>query len=104
MLTANLKTKSRDMGRIRVEFFGIAKQRAGIAETIVETESDDIRLGDVLTELVRRLPALDGQCISGRQLLRGFAANVNGEQFVTDTEARLQDGSSLLIMSSDAGG
>ena len=89
---------------IHVEFFGIVKQRAGIDSTLVETNGDEIRLGDVLAVLAIQLPALVGQCIYDQRLLPGFTANVDGEKFVTDAETLLRDGSSLLIMSTDAGG
>jgi molybdopterin converting factor small subunit len=85
---------------ITVEFFGIARQRAGVAKSSALGGS----LGDVLTDLARQFPALEKSCINGRRLRTGFIANIGAERFVTSPETPLRDGDTVLLMSLDAGG
>lgn len=89
---------------VRVEFYGIPRLRAGAAETLVVIEGDQIALGDVLQELAHHFPGLAGECIEGRQLRHGYAANVDGQRFVNDPDTLLSPDHCLLIMSADAGG
>lgn len=89
---------------IQVEFFGISRQRAGAASTVVELDSDPARLGDVISTLGARFPGLASICLQSGRLRAGFLANVDGERFVRDPETPLHRGESLLILSADAGG
>lgn len=89
---------------IRVEFYGFARARAGTASTIVDLDSDDACLGDVLSDLAARFQGLDAVLLDGGRLRKGFLANVGGERFVTDPETPLCRGDSLFILSADAGG
>ena len=86
--------------RIAVELFGIARARAGVAQTTVEGEC----LGDVLADLAVRFPALADTCIDGRQLCPTFTANLGGERFVREPETPLCEGDTVLLLSLDAGG
>ena len=90
--------------KIRVEFYGIPRQRAGTAEADVTIPADDARLADVLRRLAADFPALAETCIETDRLKAGCAVNVNGERFVTDRAARMVDGETLLFMSADMGG
>lgn len=85
---------------IRVEFFGIPRNRAGVAA--VECAANC--LGDLLLALARRFPSLATDCFAGDRLREGYAANLNGDQFVTDSATPLGDGDCVLILSADAGG
>jgi len=87
---------------VQVEFYGIPRQRAGTAS--IEIESNHRRLGDVLSELGRRLPSWAAACLEGEQLRSGFIVNIDGEQFVTDPDTPLTTDSCVLIMTADAGG
>jgi molybdopterin converting factor small subunit len=89
---------------IRVEFFGIPRRRAGVAETVVRLNSDEIRLGDVLVNLASRFPALAADCFRGERLRKGVAVNLDGRRFLTDPDTRLQNGDCLLVLSADGGG
>jgi len=84
---------------MRVEFLGIPRERAGVAELELEAET----LGQLLAALERRFPALKEVVEAGR-LRSSFAANLNGDQFVTDPLTRLTAGDCVLILSADAGG
>jgi molybdopterin converting factor small subunit len=85
---------------IKVEFFGLPRERAGTAAMAVEGR----QLSDVLRTLEARCPALALDCIESGRLRSGFAANLNGERFVTDPTTPLKSGDTLLILSADAGG
>jgi sulfur-carrier protein len=86
--------------RVAVELFGIARDRAGIAETT----AIGANLGDVLADLATRFPRLAETCIDGRALRSGFIANLGAERFVTAPETPLCDGDTILLLSLDAGG
>ena len=85
---------------VRVELFGIPRERAGVAETTAEGSS----LGEVLADLATRFPRLAEGCFAGSGLRPSYVANVNGERFVTDPATQLAPGDALLILSADAGG
>ena len=86
---------------VHVELFGIPRQRAGLKELDVEANN----LRSLFVELGRAIPQLVGVCLEDDgQLNPGYLANLNGRAFVTDTETRLDDGDSILILSADAGG
>ena len=85
---------------IRVEFYGIPRRRAGVAETTVQA----VTLGEALAELVQSLPGLAPDCIQNAQLTLGITANLNGQLFIRAPETPLAEGDTLLILSSDVGG
>lgn len=86
--------------QVVVELFGIARARAGVAQTTAVGNS----LGDVLADLARRFPLLAETCISGRTLRPGFMANLSGRQFVTAQDTELSEGDTVLLLPLDAGG
>jgi molybdopterin converting factor small subunit len=88
---------------IRVEFFGIARQRAGRADLEVKSGGIPLQLQTVLSEVVQQVPGLSELMQAGR-LDASLAANLDGNQFVSDPETTIQDGQSLIILSADAGG
>jgi len=87
-----------------IEFFGIPRSRAGVADVELRLAANEVALEAVYGELARRFPQLGRDCFEAGRLRTGFAANLNGERFVSDGQTRLRDGDSLLIMSADAGG
>lgn len=86
--------------QVAVELFGIARARAGIAQTTAVGQC----LGDVLADLAGRFPALAETCIDGRRLRPTFTANLGGQRFVTAPETPLNEGDTVLLFSLDAGG
>ena len=84
---------------MHVEFFGIPRERAGLAELEVHADT----LGQLLGTLARHLPSLS-EIIRDDRLHPAFVANLNGDRFVTDPETRLGAGDCVLILSADAGG
>jgi sulfur-carrier protein len=85
---------------VRVEFYGIARRRAGVAAVEVTAAT----LGEVIDQLQRELPALAAACFAEGKLQPGFLANVNGQEFTSRRETPLQEGDAVLILSADAGG
>ena len=84
---------------MRVEFFGIPRERAGVAETWVKADT----LGQMLSALATQFP-LFAEIVHEERLRPSFVANLNGDQFVTDPATRLAEDDCVLILSADAGG
>lgn len=90
--------------QIRVEFFGIARQRAGASHVELSWPQHDVRLADVLEQIGVRLPEFGRQCLVDGRLDPSFRVNFDGQRFVSDPLARVGDGQCLLVLSADAGG
>ena len=84
---------------MHVEFFGVPRERAGIAEIDVEADT----LGRLLATLATRMPGL-AELIAIDRLHPSFAASLNGDRFISDPETPLSDEDCVLILSADAGG
>jgi molybdopterin converting factor small subunit len=84
----------------RVELFGIARARAGVAEAEVEADS----LGGVLRALAGRFPNLEGEVIRDGALAEGWLVSLDGERFVDDPATPVPDGATLLLITAHAGG
>ena len=84
---------------MRVEFLGLPRERAGVAEVDVDADT----LGQLLDALASRFPAF-ADLVRGDRLHPALAANVNGDRFVTDPRTTLRDDDCVLILSADAGG
>jgi molybdopterin converting factor small subunit len=82
-----------------VEFLGIPRVRAGVAEL----ELDAHTLGEALTQLALRYPRF-GELVCDGRLHPSLAANLNADLFVSDPTTPLRHHDRLLILSADAGG
>lgn len=89
---------------IRVEFFGIARQRAGVGEVTLESGGGSIAFAEALRQVAAKLPVLGGELIVAGRLHESLAANLEGNRFISDPATNICDGQSLLILSADAGG
>lgn len=89
---------------IRVEFFGMARRVAGLAEVAVEPAESAASLRQVLEQVEAAVPAARGHLIVGGGLSPSLTANVEGRHFTRDLQARVSDGQTLLLLSADAGG
>jgi molybdopterin-guanine dinucleotide biosynthesis protein A len=87
------------------ELFGVARIVAGTAEVRLALPAD-ATLSDAFAALAEKLPALVGRVIDSdrRGLVSGYTCNVNGLDFVRDSQAAIASGDSIIIMSADAGG
>ena len=85
---------------VNVEFYGIPRARAGIANATAEGTT----LGEVLDDLARQFPDFATACLADGRLRDAYTANLNGQQFIRDSNVHVGSGDSLLILSSDAGG
>jgi molybdopterin converting factor small subunit len=84
---------------MHVEFLGIPRERAGVADLDVEAET----LGQLLHVLSDRFPDLRDLIRDGA-LHPSIVANLNGDAFVSDPRQKLADSDHLLILSADVGG
>jgi molybdopterin converting factor small subunit len=84
---------------MHVEFLGVPRQRAGVADMVVDART----LGQLLETLAIRLPALS-EIIAGDRLHPSFAASLNGDEFISDPGTPLRAEDCVLILSADAGG
>jgi molybdopterin converting factor small subunit len=82
-----------------VEFLGVSRERAGVAETDVQAET----LGHLLGTLAARMPGL-AELIVADRLHPSLAANLNGDRFISDPATPLKDEDHVLILSADVGG
>ena len=88
------------MTQVLVEFFGIPRARAGLAQTPAEGET----LGELVEFLSLKFPALGECCFEGKCFRPGYVANLSGDRFTSDPTTPLSPGDSVLILSLDAGG
>jgi molybdopterin converting factor small subunit len=84
---------------MRVEFLGLPRERAGVAELEIDAET----LGELLVALAVRFPSFN-ELISADRLRPSFTANLNGDRFISDPCTRLGQRDAVLILSADAGG
>ena len=89
---------------IRVEFFGIARQRAGVGQFELTAERAVMPLGDVLSAIGRQFPRVATDCLLGDRPRPGFVVNLGGQRFVSRPETAVSDGDCVLLLSADAGG
>ena len=101
--------------RVRVELFGIPRQRAGVAQLVVDCpvrDGERASLGQLLHQLAGLAPELAQGCLEGDpcggwRLSSHTIAQVSNV-FTRDPNAPLEeprDGeSSVLLLSADAGG
>ena len=84
---------------MHVEFLGIPRERAGLSELEIEAEN----LGQLLGVLATRFPLLR-ELITDNALHSSVAANLNGDDFVSDPATPLSGDDRLLLLSADVGG
>lgn len=85
---------------IRVELYEGARQLAGVASLDVEAAT----LGEALSAVARRHPALEPRVIEGDRLARHWRASLNGRHWIEDPQTPLAPGDALVLVSALAGG
>jgi molybdopterin converting factor small subunit len=89
---------------VRVEFFGVPRQRVGLAAMELQLADAISTLGAAWLELGRRFPEFAAACLEHDRLKPQYICNLGGHRFVSDPRIALSDGDILLVMSADAGG
>ena len=84
--------------RVRVEFYGLARLRAGRVELLAEAST-----------LAEALVAADAACpelrvIRDNALSPEYLVSLGGTRFTTDLNEPLADGVAVLVLGADAGG
>ena len=90
---------------VSVELFGNARLLAG-RHLVRLSVAEDCALSDIAEELGRRHSTLVGTVVRGdlTGFLDSYTVNLNGVEFIDDQHQQLNDGDSLLVFSSQAGG
>jgi hypothetical protein len=88
-----------DAAVVRVEFYGLARERAGVASI----ELRGHRLEGILRSVEIAFPGLDGLWEGILDNRASFRLSLDGERFLT-TDRAMRPGETLLILSADAGG
>ena len=84
---------------MHVEFLGVPRERAGISTLEVHATT----LGQLLGTLAIEVPSL-AELIVAERLHPSLAANLNGDEFVSDPRTPLGEHDRVLILSADVGG
>ncbi len=89
--------------KVVVEFFGIPRQRAGVAEHTIEIP-DGSTMACVYQILAKDLPQFADACLTEHDLQSGYIASMNGLRFVKENSTTIQTGDVIQILSADVGG
>jgi molybdopterin converting factor small subunit len=89
---------------IILEFFGIPRERAGVARATLEASPRT--LAELWPLVGEQFPAFGQECLDsqGRMLQRHLTVNIDGQRFADDPATPLAEGACVLILSADAGG
>ena len=83
---------------VRVEFYGLARLRAGRAELLVDAST----IGSALASADAACPELRSRRDDG--LSPEYRISVGGRSFTDNPAGPLADGDSILVLGADAGG
>ena len=91
--------------RVRVELFGTPRIQAGTGEVELAVPYPANRR-NLVSALAGKFPTLVSHCLKEdlTDLDDGYVFNLNGLAFLGDEDFTLDDGDSLLLFSSQAGG
>ena len=84
---------------MQVEFFGIPRERARLAQLNVRAAT----LGELWERLAAEIPSL-ASLLPNPDRPPIVVANLNGDRFISDPLTPLAENDHLLILSADAGG
>ena len=88
------------MSFVTVEFYGVPRHRAGVADLRVVPGT----VAEVLVRVTQHCHGLPALVNADGELIPHYLLSVNGERFVTSMAEELPAGSRLLLLSADAGG
>ncbi len=90
--------------KIKIEYYGIPRQRVGIASEVYEFDQEEMEIHDVILAVARKHPEFQRNCMAGDRLNQHLTVNLNGTRFYQTENGTARDGDALLILSMDAGG
>ena len=93
--------------KVTVEFFGNSRLITGCESVdLAFTNPPGLNASDIVRQLGMLFPSLDGKVLELDQnrLLGSYVFNLNGKGFSDHRKLDLQNGDSLLILPSQAGG
>ncbi len=85
---------------IRVELYEVARRIAGVADIEIEAAT----LGEALSAVRTRFPALEPDVIVGNRLATHWRVSRNGRDWIEAPETPLEAGDALVLVSALAGG
>ncbi|TWT51987.1 ThiS family protein [Thalassoglobus neptunius] len=85
---------------VKVEFFGIPRQRTGVSHTTLEATT----IGNLLNLLAQQYPDFRDTCMEEEQLTKDVLVSVNGKTTTRDRACPLQENDNVLILTADVGG
>ena len=86
--------------QITVEFFGVPRQRAGCASTLVAART----VAEALVAVEKQHPGLRGLLGADGSVAAQYRVSIDGQQFITRPDVAVQPTQHILILSADAGG
>ena len=91
---------------LTVELFGNSRVITGQKLIDLQFSKSEVDICDVIQELGQRFPILDGKVLDfdTKSLLSSYMLNLNGVGFKDAVQIELNDGDSILILPSQAGG
>ena len=85
---------------VTVEFFGIPRERAGVAMCVVEATT----LAEALHAAGNQYPNFAESCLDDATPRAGYLVNINGLSFTTNPQTTLNPNDAVLFLSADVGG
>jgi len=89
-------------GKIVIEFYGLARFRAGQSSKEYSTDAAGTTWGHLAHQLELQFPDLSHRDVGS--ITSHYRLNLNGQRFFEDPDTRIFGGERVLIMSPDAGG
>lgn len=100
MAGVGAKILSTPAAEVTVEFYGIPRHRAGLAEVTVAAGT----LAEVLNRVSSHCTGLGDLFEADGSLNRQYLLSIDGNVFVTDLHRPIDAAERLLLLSADAGG
>ncbi len=86
--------------QVTVEFFGIPRERAGVASCCAQGET----LGEVLESLAQAFPKLAQECLAAGAPAAGYLVAINAQGFTRNPDYILTNGDTVQLLAADMGG
>ena len=84
--------------------YGLARQRAGVAQMQLHFDQQPVVLRELLQRLEASLPGLQADCLVDGELSEYYLISLDGDRFTRDGDESLEGVTRVLLLSADAGG